>query len=257
MAAAEYFYGTAGAQALQNQSRPNPYPPLPQYPSQQSPPQSNQPLQNYNSPPPSYSPYPPQQNSYPPQPPPGPPPTSAPYPHTPPNGPANGQYARPPAQGNGLLVAPVQHHRSHSQPPRVRFKDEKYDSDDSTVFSPSDSDRSPHQSQHRRRKHHHSHSHHHHIHSRSSSYSPDRERDRARKHKPRTADRKDRKTRDTFLGAGGGAIIGDVIFPGLGTAAGLLLGGYGGRKHAEKRSRSETPRDRDEHRDFGKGRSRG
>lgn len=52
------------------------------------------------------------------------------------------------------------------------------------------------------------------------------------------------KNRDTFLGAGGGAIIGDAIFPGLGTAVGLLLGGYGGKKHAEmsaerRRSRSE------------------
>jgi hypothetical protein len=42
---------------------------------------------------------------------------------------------------------------------------------------------------------------------------------------------------DTFLGAGGGAIIGDAIFPGLGTVGGLLLGGYGGRKYAEKKDR--------------------
>ena len=30
-----------------------------------------------------------------------------------------------------------------------------------------------------------------------------------------------------------------MIFPGLGTAAGLVLGGYGGRKYADKRSKSE------------------
>jgi len=30
-------------------------------------------------------------------------------------------------------------------------------------------------------------------------------------------------------------LIGDVILPGLGTAAGLLFGAYGGRKHAEKK----------------------
>lgn len=41
----------------------------------------------------------------------------------------------------------------------------------------------------------------------------------------------------TFLGAGGGAIIGDAIFPGLGTVGGALLGAYGGKK-ASERSRS-------------------
>lgn len=48
------------------------------------------------------------------------------------------------------------------------------------------------------------------------------------------------------MGAGAGGIIGDAIFPGLGTAAGLLLGGYGGRKHAKRRSRSEAGADREE-----------
>jgi len=52
--------------------------------------------------------------------------------------------------------------------------------------------------------------------------------------------RKTRKSRDTFLGAGAGSIVGDLILPGLGTAAGMLLGGYGGRKHAERRSRSHA-----------------
>ena len=51
------------------------------------------------------------------------------------------------------------------------------------------------------------------------------------------------KTRDTFLGAGAGTIIGDVIFPGLGTAAGLVLGGYGGRKYAQDKLRSEESSD--------------
>lgn len=48
-------------------------------------------------------------------------------------------------------------------------------------------------------------------------------------------DKTPHKDMDTFLGAGGGAIIGDAIFPGLGTVGGLLLGGYGGRKYAEKK----------------------
>ena len=33
---------------------------------------------------------------------------------------------------------------------------------------------------------------------------------------------------NTFLGASGGAVIGDLIFPGLGTLGGAILGGVGG-----------------------------
>jgi hypothetical protein len=60
------------------------------------------------------------------------------------------------------------------------------------------------------------------------------------------------------LGAGAGTIIGDVIFPGLGTAAGLVLGGYGGRRYADKRSKSEDPRsERSEKRSHGGSRRAG
>jgi hypothetical protein len=38
--------------------------------------------------------------------------------------------------------------------------------------------------------------------------------------------------------------VGDLIFPGMGTAAGLLLGGYGGRKHAVKEERGKERRER-------------
>ena len=66
-------------------------------------------------------------------------------------------------------------------------------------------------------------------------------------------------SRDTFLGAGAGGILGDAIFPGLGTAAGLILGGLGGRKYAkDKRSRSAEGREH-RHRDAfweGKGEAR-
>ncbi|CAI6327986.1 unnamed protein product [Periconia digitata] len=58
-----------------------------------------------------------------------------------------------------------------------------------------------------------------------------------------------RKDRDTFLGAGAGGLIGDAIFPGLGAVGGLLLGGYGGRKHGDKekkRSRRHHGRSRSE-----------
>lgn len=70
------------------------------------------------------------------------------------------------------------------------------------------------------------------------------DRDYDRTHGGRTkAHKKKHESRDTFLGAGAGGIIGDAIFPGLGTAAGLILGGLGGRKYAkDKRSHSEEGR---------------
>lgn len=43
---------------------------------------------------------------------------------------------------------------------------------------------------------------------------------------------------NTFLGAGGGALIGDMIFPGLGTIGGAILGGVGGHEYEKKRTRS-------------------
>lgn len=47
---------------------------------------------------------------------------------------------------------------------------------------------------------------------------------------------------NTFLGAGGGAIIGDLIFPGMGTLGGALLGGIGGHEYGKKRSASNPGR---------------
>lgn len=38
----------------------------------------------------------------------------------------------------------------------------------------------------------------------------------------------------TFLGAGGGAVIGDLIFPGLGTIGGAILGGLGGHEYGKR-----------------------
>lgn len=37
----------------------------------------------------------------------------------------------------------------------------------------------------------------------------------------------------TFLGAGAGSLIGDLIFPGMGTIGGAILGGVGGHKYAK------------------------
>lgn len=40
---------------------------------------------------------------------------------------------------------------------------------------------------------------------------------------------------DTFVGGGAGAIIGDAIFPGLGTVGGAILGGIGGHNYAQRK----------------------
>lgn len=54
---------------------------------------------------------------------------------------------------------------------------------------------------------------------------------------------------DTFLGAGGGAIIGDAIFPGLGTVGGALLGGYGGHQYADNKARKRSSDGRGRHKE--------
>ncbi|KAF2710970.1 hypothetical protein K504DRAFT_475843 [Pleomassaria siparia CBS 279.74] len=252
MAAAEYYFGSAGA--LQNQTRPNPLPPQQPHPyNLQAPPTSNQQLQHYNTLPPSYSPYvasppaqsqfngystqpqPPHQN-FPPPPQDGRPPTSvAPYPQTPPMHPQTYTPQPQNQQTPGYLGAPLQVFRSHSQPPHVHFAQGKTSNDFSDSHSDSDSD-SYHQRHHRERRHRHSHSSSH----RSRSSSLDRDRDYDDYSRESRQHKKAHKSRDTFLGAGAGGLVGDMIFPGLGTVGGLLLGGYGGRKHAEKRSRSHS-----------------
>lgn len=164
----------------------------------------------------------------------------------------------PPQQSNGYRGAPLQQVRSHSQPARVRFADQ-----DSTALgseTESDSGLSP---QHRHR-HHRSRDH-----LRDYDRSQDlRDLDRDSNHSNQDYDRsrgsrtkfhrKTHESRDTFLGAGAGGIIGDAIFPGLGTAAGLLIGGLGGRKYAkDKRSHSEESRPH-RHRDaYREGRAEG
>lgn len=45
---------------------------------------------------------------------------------------------------------------------------------------------------------------------------------------------------NTFLGAGGGAIIGDAIFPGLGTLGGAILGGLGGHEYGKRDRRPHS-----------------
>jgi len=78
------------------------------------------------------------------------------------------------------------------------------------------------------------------------SGSGSRSRSRARSHHSRGSSDRSRSDRNTFLGAGGGAIVGDAIFPGLGTIGGLLLGGLGGHEYSRRRSRSEMAEGRKE-----------
>ena len=78
---------------------------------------------------------------------------------------------------------------------------------------------------------------------RRDSRSRSRSRDRKHRHnrdRPATVDKKKKSGVNTFLGAGGGAIIGDLIFPGLGTIGGAILGGVGGHEYDKKRP-SSTP----------------
>jgi len=145
--------------------------------------------------------------------------------------------------------------RSHSQPPtRVRFADEA-----STALGSeppeSDSDYVP-QRRHRHRERSERTRDYDRARDDDSDYS-DRDYDRHRRRRSKTHQKK-HENRDTLLGAGAGTIIGDAIFPGFGTAAGLIIGGLGGRKYAkDKRSNSEEGRSH-RHRDaYREGREEG
>ncbi|KAF2092621.1 hypothetical protein NA57DRAFT_82173 [Rhizodiscina lignyota] len=149
-----------------------------------------------------------------------------PYFTPPPN---SSQQLRPPGQGyDGSPLKPA---RSYSSPPAEHrhhhHHHDDYDSDESD--SPSRS-----RSRSRSRERGHSHS------SRDRGFSRDRGYTDERKH--RQHHRGSHKDMDTFLGAGGGAIIGDAIFPGLGTIGGLILGGVGGREYAKRKERSQDSR---------------
>jgi len=67
-----------------------------------------------------------------------------------------------------------------------------------------------------------------------------RERSRRRSH---GKEKDPHSSRNTFLGAFGGGAVGDLIFPGLGTLGGALIGGWGGHQ-AGKRSTSGGSRGR-------------
>ncbi|KXT04680.1 hypothetical protein AC578_2080 [Pseudocercospora eumusae] len=88
---------------------------------------------------------------------------------------------------------------------------------------------------------------------RERSRSRSRSRSRHRKHHRPQTTRKKSSGVNTFLGAGGGALIGDAIFPGLGTLGGALFGGAMGHEYSKKRTQSNpsrTPRHRSYSNDF-------
>ena len=98
-----------------------------------------------------------------------------------------------------------------------------------------------------------------------SGYSSDPEHDR-RKHKDRSrrVSEHSRSTRsDGLMGATAGGLIGDMLFPGLGTVGGALVGWIGGKdygKHRkwreEKRGREQDQWEKKYHKETGSGRSR-
>merc|ERR1711939_52466 len=53
---------------------------------------------------------------------------------------------------------------------------------------------------------------------------------------------------DAFLGAAGGGLIGDLIFPGLGTIGGAVVGWVGGKDYGKHRKWREDKRDREQER---------
>ncbi|KAJ9630103.1 hypothetical protein H2204_008758 [Knufia peltigerae] len=80
-------------------------------------------------------------------------------------------------------------------------------------------------------------------------YSSDPEHHQRHKHKsrPRRVSDNSRSTNaDALLGAAGGGLIGDLIFPGLGTIGGALAGWVGGKDYGKHRKWREEKRDREQ-----------
>lgn len=93
---------------------------------------------------------------------------------------------------------------------------------------------------HRRRRKHRHHDHKNHSRSRSNGGSGSSQ-------KRRTSDTSRSANADGFIGAAGGGLIGDLIFPGLGTVGGALAGWIGGRGYGERRKDREDRRDRSQY----------
>ncbi|ETN43745.1 uncharacterized protein HMPREF1541_02904 [Cyphellophora europaea CBS 101466] len=97
--------------------------------------------------------------------------------------------------------------------------------------------------EYRRHKHKHRHGHSH-NHSRSRSRERSHSDGRGRR---RTSETSRSANADGFLGAAGGGLIGDLIFPGLGTVGGALAGWIGGKGYGERRKGREDRRDKNQY----------
>jgi len=91
------------------------------------------------------------------------------------------------------------------------------------------------------------------------SSDPERHRRKHRERSRRTSDNSRSTKADALIGAAGGGLIGDLIFPGLGTVGGALVGWVGGKDYGKHRKWREDKRDRDQERwerKYGSDRSR-
>ena len=89
------------------------------------------------------------------------------------------------------------------------------------------------------------HRHKHKKHHSHSSQSRSRSRSRDTKDRPRRTSEASRSSNsDGLIGAAGGGLIGDLIFPGLGTVGGALVGWLGGKKYGSERKHREDRRDK-------------
>ncbi|KPI43326.1 uncharacterized protein AB675_7145 [Cyphellophora attinorum] len=226
MAAAEFYTGTFSPPPQQQ----NYTPPQNVYPPQQS--GAPPPYQTYNS-----SPQKPQVHFA---------PTPGPHGHNRPGSsggqPPNPQYTpayaqQPQYQQPGPYASPQpqQYAHNYSQPNYPNsgqlqpYAPQRHHSYDSAIASGYSSDPERHH-----RRHHKKHD------SRSRSRSRSRDTNRPR----RTSETSRSTNADGFIGAAGGGLIGDLIFPGLGTVGGALAGWLGGKKYGKERKGREDRRDK-------------
>lgn len=142
------------------------------------------------------------------------------YPH-----PAQQQLMRP--QQPPQPAQPYQHNYSHRPSGPLLAPTNTYAIQESPSGYTSDPEHH-HRDRHRRRRHH-------------SSSSPSRPRSSSSKRRTSSTSRS--TTADGFLGAAGGGLIGDLIFPGLGTVGGALAGWFGGKDYGSRRKAREDRRD--------------
>ncbi|CZT15607.1 uncharacterized protein RCC_12227 [Ramularia collo-cygni] len=236
MAAAEYY---SGGQTPPSRPQLNTYA-TPPYPMSDAPPPYSVLAESrpHSQPPPArhtsdiYRPYPPSNPQYIPEKQSRPPPQSSQYggSYNPPKQSFGGSYHQ---QQSGYLQPPgpsAYNNQGYTSNPNysvqqpakhAHFRDDR-SRDRSRSRSRGDRDLDRERDRNRRHRNHRPDSHH-----RSDSYKQD-------------AGKKKSSSANTFIGAGGGALIGDAIFPGLGTIGGAILGGLGGHKVSkdkEKESR--------------------